>query len=77
MPEKDHAAQLYCIGGTPVGQMREVVQQLAITKCPVEDMSHHLHDMQVIPFSKQQGTLFVCLISCSAQLLGVANQTIK
>ena len=42
MPEKDHAAQLYCIGGTPVGQMREVVQQLAITKCPVEDMSHHL-----------------------------------
>ena len=43
MPEKDHAAQLHCIGWAPICQMRELVQQLAITIAPVEHMAYHLH----------------------------------
>ena len=47
MPETDHAAQLHCIGWAPACQMREMVQQLAITIRPVEHMPHHLYVIQL------------------------------
>ena len=66
MPEKDHAAQLHCIGWAPVRQMREMLQQLAITIRPVEHMPHHLHVMQLQVTS--------IIVACSQHTVaGIAN----
>ena len=68
MPQNDHAAQLQCIGRAPVCQMREIVQQLPVTICPVEHMPHHLCVMQLKVSICQQTLLSVavCLPRCSA-----------